>query len=72
MSKDIEIRRPNFEDRAIVLRDNSFAIYVSADTIEDKIASLLSLIPMALDVVSEARETIARLREENEKLTREK
>lgn len=58
--------------RADILADNTFAIVSSADlTAEEKLASLVSLVPMALEVVEEARVTIVRLREENETLRKE-
>lgn len=56
---------------AEVLRGNTFGILESQGTIEDKIGRLAALVPMALEVVDEARDTIARLREENERLHKE-
>lgn len=44
------------------LRDNTFGILSSDGSIEDKIVRLLNLLPMAFQVMDEARETIARLR----------
>jgi hypothetical protein len=40
-------------------------------TDEEKLMSILSLIPMAFQVMDEARDTIARLRDENERLRNE-
>lgn len=68
MSKDIEIRRPDFMDSARVLENNAFAIYFTADKPEDKIARLLALIPLSLEITQEARATIQRLNEENAEL----
>lgn len=51
-----------------VLKGNTFGIIESEGTIEDKIGRLLALLPVAFQVVDEARATIARLREENDRL----
>ncbi len=48
------------------LRGNTFGILESDGTVDDKIKRLLSLLPVALQVVEEARDTISRLREELE------
>lgn len=55
-------------DRADILRGNVFGIVASADDVQTKIARMLSLVPMALEVMDEARDTIQRLNEENERL----
>lgn len=72
MPAEIELKRPDFMDSAKVLENNAFAIYFTADTVEDKITRLLALIPLSIEIVEEARATIARLREENERLKEEK
>jgi hypothetical protein len=51
------------------LRGNAFAINSDDGTIDEKILRLLNLIPTMFQVVEEARDTIARLREENEMLS---
>ena len=48
------------------LKDNTFGVLESDGTVDDKIKRLLNLLPVAFQVVEEARETIARLREELE------
>lgn len=65
------LARPDFNDSAAVLKGNTFAILSSQGSIEDQIGRLLALIPMSLTIVEEARDTIARLRDENEALRRE-
>lgn len=46
------------------LRGNMFAINASSGSVEDRIGRLLALLPVAFQVVEEARSTIARLRDE--------
>lgn len=58
-------------DRDEILRDNVFGIVSSAEDVQTKIARMLSLVPMALEVMDEARDTIQRLNEENERLRKE-
>jgi hypothetical protein len=53
-----EVAKRNKED---VLKDNTFGILESQGTQEEKLARLVALVPMALEVVEEARETIKRL-----------
>lgn len=59
------------EVRAAELAER-YAGFVSVDALstEEKVLSLISLIPMALAVVEEARDTIERLNEEVETLRR--
>lgn len=52
------------------LRGNMFAINSDSGTVEDRIGRLLALLPVAFQVVEEARSTIARLRDEVEALER--
>lgn len=59
------------EDSYTALAENSFGILSSDGTTEEKIVRLLNLLPVAFQVVSEARATIERLRDENENLRRE-
>jgi hypothetical protein len=55
--------------RAEILAGNTFGILTNEQLTQDeKIASLLSLIPVALQIEQEARETIVRLNEEIERL----
>jgi PII-like signaling protein len=56
---------------ANVLEDNAMGIVYGDGTTEEKLGRLVALVPMALEVVDEARATIARLREETEKLRAE-
>jgi len=65
------LARLDFTDSAAVLKDNTFAILSDQGTIEDKIGRLLALIPMSFTIVEEARDTIARLRDQVERLTKE-
>lgn len=53
--RDLEVRYAGFE-KAEDLTD------------EERVISLLSLVPMAIQVMDEARDTIERLRDENEQL----
>ena len=48
------------------LRGNTFGILESDGTVDDKIKRLLNLLPVAFQVVEEARDTISRLRGELE------
>jgi len=50
------------------LKNNTFGILEDDGTPEEKMIRLLNLLPMAFHVMDEARETIARLRDEVEKL----
>lgn len=52
------------------LRGNMFAINSDSGTVEDRIGRLLTLLPVAFQVVEEARSTIARLRDEVDTLER--
>lgn len=54
-----------------VLANNTFAIVHGETTVEDKLIRLVGLVPMALEVADEARDTIARLRTEVEDLRAE-
>ncbi len=56
------------EQQFQILRDNTFGIIDSDGTIEEKRTRLLNLLPMAFEVVDEARETIRRLRDRVEEL----
>lgn len=49
------------------LRGNTFGILSDDGSTEEKIVRLLNLLPMAFEVVDEARDTIRRLRSELEK-----
>jgi len=53
---------------ADVLEGNAMGIAYGDGTAEEKLGRLVALVPMALEVVDEARATIARLREENDRL----
>ena len=54
-------------DRAEVAREDVFGIIQGSLTTDEKIVKLLGMIPVAFQIVDEARETIARLREELER-----
>lgn len=56
------------EQQFQILKDNTFGIIDSDGTIEEKRTRLLNLLPMAFEVVDEARETIRRLRDRVEEL----
>ena len=56
------------QDKEDVLRHNTFAILGEDAPVEEKLLRMVALVPMALEVVDEARETIRRLREENDRL----
>lgn len=56
--------------REDALRGNTFGILDSVAPVEEKLGRLVQLIPVALEIVDEARETISRLRAENERLRR--
>jgi hypothetical protein len=57
------------KSRAEILAGNTFGILTNEQLSEDeKIAALLELIPVALQIEIEARETIVRLNEEIERL----
>jgi PII-like signaling protein len=69
MTNDLEPRRPSGAIAgADVLEGNAMGIAYGDGTAEEKLGRLVALVPMALEVVDEARDTIARLREENERL----
>ncbi len=53
-------------DRWVGERENVFGILEGPLTTEEKIGKLLAFLPMAFQVVEEARDTIARLRTELE------
>lgn len=56
----------SYEQRAEILKNNVFGWMTSHDLTDAEIvANLLMEIPLALEIVLEARATIARLREEN-------
>lgn len=61
-----------YEVRAAELAER-YAGFVDANALTDfeKVASLASLVPMALEVVDEARDTIERLNDENVALREE-
>ncbi|HEY5222825.1 MAG TPA: hypothetical protein VIJ18_07230 [Microbacteriaceae bacterium] len=65
MSDELESRPTD-----TVLRDNTFGILDGEGSTDEKITRLLALLPMAFEVMDEARSTIARLRDENEALKR--
>ena len=50
----------------LALQDNTFGVLESDGTVDDKIKRLLNLLPVAFQIVEEARETISRLRGEIE------
>ena len=54
-------------DRAEVAREDVFGIIQGSLTTDEKIVKLLGMIPVAFQIVDEARETIARLRDELER-----
>lgn len=55
----------NYEARAEILRANTFGWYSREDLTDAEIVgNLLMEIPLALEIVLEARSTIARLRDE--------
>lgn len=59
----------SYEQRAEILRDNTFGWYSREDLTDAEIvANLLMEIPLALEIVSEARLTISRLRQQIEDL----
>ena len=66
------VRREDWEPRAKALVEQ-YAAFTDVDslTTEEKILSLLSLVPMSLTVVEEARDSIERLNDENESLRAE-
>jgi PII-like signaling protein len=69
MKDELEPRRPaGAIAGADVLEGNAMGIAYGDGTAEEKLGRLVALVPMALEVVDEARDTIARLREENERL----
>lgn len=70
MTRDL-VPVARFEQDAAVLVER-YAGFVDAGalTLEERVASLLSLLPMALQVVDEARDTIERLNAENAALRR--
>lgn len=61
------VRREDWDNHAKELIE-AYAGFSDASTLTDqeKIIALLSLVPMSLQVVEEARDTIERLNEENE------
>lgn len=63
-----DIQRLDYEQRFAMLRDNAFGFIDSELSIDEKIIALLNLLPVAGEIVQEARETISRLRDENEAL----
>ena len=56
----------SLEGKNAVLREDTFGILSDDGSIDDKILRLLNLLPMAFQVMDEARDTIARLRTELE------
>jgi PII-like signaling protein len=69
---DLEPRRPSGAIAgADVLEGNAMGIAYGDGTAEEKLGRLVALVPMALEVVDEARDTIARMREENERMRAE-
>lgn len=65
-----EIERQQHWDRSANALAARYAGFVSVEdlTIEEKLISLISLVPAYAQVVEEARDTIERLNEENEQL----
>lgn len=63
------VRREDWDNHAKELIEQ-YAGFTDVDTLSDqeKIIALLSLVPMALEVVEEARDTIERLNDENEEM----
>lgn len=66
-----ELEIPTYEVDAEALAKR-YAGFVGAEdlTPTEQVAAVASLVPMALDIVDEARDTIERLYEENERLKR--
>ena len=64
MSREVE----PYEKSFAVLKGNTFGILESDGTDEEKIGRLLALIPMYMEIEYEARATISRLRDENERM----
>lgn len=64
-------RRDDYENSYLALQGNTFGILDSEGSMEEKAIRLLNLLPVAFEIVDEARDTIARLREENEQLRRD-
>ena len=64
MSQEIE----PYEKSFAVLKGNTFGILEGDGTDMEKVGRLLTLIPMYMEIEYEARLTISRLREENERL----
>jgi PII-like signaling protein len=58
--------------KAEVLAANTFGIMYGESSSEEKLGRLAALVPMALEVVDEARDTIKRLRERVEQLEDER
>ncbi|MEO6827701.1 MAG: hypothetical protein ABI255_03870 [Microbacteriaceae bacterium] len=54
-----------------VLAENTFGIVSGDADVQDKLLRMVALVPMALEVVDEARDTIQRLRTEVETLRAE-
>lgn len=68
-----EVASMSENDKAFeVLRGNTFGILEESGTTEEKMVRLVLLLPMAFQMMDEARSTIARLREENENLLDER
>jgi hypothetical protein len=53
--------------RVEVFEGNAMGIVAGAGTPEEKLGRLAALVPMALEFVDEARETVPPLREDNER-----
>jgi len=72
MSDELERRKATGAlTGADALEGNAMGIAYGNGTAEEKLGRLVALVPMALEVVDEARSTIARLRAENDELRAE-
>lgn len=60
-----------FDTRAAALWGQTYGLVNATDeSVEDRLLRIAALVPMALEIVDEARATIVRLRTENEALHR--
>lgn len=68
MTKELA-QQDDYEIRALVLKNNVFG-WLTEDELsfDERLGNLLAEIPVALEIVAEARSTISRLREENAEL----
>jgi hypothetical protein len=66
-----EIARIGFDKRAKELATNYAGILENEGTSVERLSRVAGLVPVFLEVVEEARDTVARLREENEEVKRQ-